>query len=196
MGEREGLACIWACERWHLYLYGRSFTLRMDHQALTTLLSASGTGHRPLKLHRWSDRLRWHNFDLQFTPGRDIVVAVLLSRSVSSPVSHVSIDWVEKDIIQMLHTPLQATVSLLELKEASEQDPVLSQLCTFIRNGWPNKVPEELAAFFRLKQELSCWNDTCVARGLCTVVPGALRALVLTMAHEGHLGIVKLKQRC
>ncbi len=22
VGEREGLACIWACERWHMYLYG------------------------------------------------------------------------------------------------------------------------------------------------------------------------------
>ncbi|KAL2095998.1 hypothetical protein ACEWY4_008146 [Coilia grayii] len=33
-------------------------------------------------------------------------------------------------------------------------------------NGWSYKVPEELAAFSRVKQELSC----CVARGLCTVV--------------------------
>ncbi|XDV43040.1 hypothetical protein PO909_011592 [Leuciscus waleckii] len=37
-------------------------------------------------------------------------------------------------------------------------------------------------------------SDVCVSRGLCTVVPG--RASVLSMAHEGHLGIVKLKQRC
>uniref|UniRef100_A0A674D150 ribonuclease H n=1 Tax=Salmo trutta TaxID=8032 RepID=A0A674D150_SALTR len=58
VGEREALACVWACERWHLYLYGRLFTLRTDHQSLTTLLSASGTGHKPLRLHRWADRLR------------------------------------------------------------------------------------------------------------------------------------------
>ncbi len=57
VGEREALACIWACERWHMYLYGRSFTLRTDHQALTTLMSSAGTGHRPLRLHRWADRL-------------------------------------------------------------------------------------------------------------------------------------------
>ncbi|KAL0148064.1 hypothetical protein M9458_056604 [Cirrhinus mrigala] len=177
----------------------RSRDTRTDHQALTALLSTSGTGHRPLRLHRWSDSLRQYNFDLKFTPGRDNVVADLLSRSApphpNTPI-HTDTDQVERDIVQMLHAPLQAVISLQELKEASEQDPVLSQLRVYILNGWPQEVPEGLAAFSRIKQELSCWNDTCAARGLCTVIPSTLRARVLAMAHEGHLGIVKLKQRC
>lgn len=49
--------------------------------------------------------------------------------------------------------------------------------------------------YFRIREELLCWNDTCIARRLCTVVPRALRVLVLAMTHEGHLGIVRLKQR-
>ncbi|KAJ8353780.1 hypothetical protein SKAU_G00213470 [Synaphobranchus kaupii] len=85
VGEREALACVWACERWHLYLYGRRFNLRTDHQALTTLLSASGSGHRPLRLHRWGERLRQYDYQLRFTPGRDNVVADLLSRSIEAP---------------------------------------------------------------------------------------------------------------
>ena len=55
--EREALAALWACEKWHYYLYGRQFTLVTDHQALTSLLSSGGTGHRPLRLHRWASRL-------------------------------------------------------------------------------------------------------------------------------------------
>ena len=27
VGEREALACLWACERWHTYLYGHQFVL-------------------------------------------------------------------------------------------------------------------------------------------------------------------------
>ena len=81
VGEREALVCLWACEHWHMYLYRRAFTLRTDHQALTTLLATSGTGHKPLRLHRWADRLQQYNFRLHFTPGRDNVVADLLSRA-------------------------------------------------------------------------------------------------------------------
>ncbi|KAJ7998311.1 hypothetical protein DPEC_G00221380 [Dallia pectoralis] len=80
VGEREALACIWACERWHLYLYGRSFTLRTDHQALTALMSTSGGGHRPLRLYRWSERLQQYDFQLQFTPGKTNPVLCCLSR--------------------------------------------------------------------------------------------------------------------
>lgn len=37
---------------------------------------------------------------------------------------------------------------------------------------------------------------TRVACGLCSVIPETLHTCVLAMAHKGHLGIVKLKQRC
>lgn len=96
----------------------------------------------------------------------------------------------ETDIIQLLHTPLQCVVSLQELKTASEQDSIFSLLHTYIREGWPLHVSEQLKQFACVKEELSCWNDTCVARGICTVVPGPRHVRVLVTGHEGHLGIV------
>ena len=39
-------------------------------------------------------------------------------------------------------------------------------------------------------------GTVCVSRGFCNVVQSGLRACVLSMVHEGHLGIVKVKQRC
>ena len=45
VGEQEALACFWACESWHMYLYGREFVLRTDHQAL------GHVRHRPQTTH-------------------------------------------------------------------------------------------------------------------------------------------------
>lgn len=131
-------------------------------------------------------------------PGRDNVVADLLSRSIDAPTPAASLgnDDMKPDIIQMLHTPLQESVSLEQLQKESKCDPTLTTLHTYIRSGWPARVPEELKPFAKVQNELSCWGDVCAFRGLCTVVPGSLRACVLSMAHEGHLGIVKLKQIC
>ena len=53
-----------------------------------------------------------------------------------------------------------------------------------------------LQPFFNVREELTIWNDVCVAIGERSVIPSALRQRVLSMAHEGHLGVVKTKQRC
>ncbi|KAJ7991418.1 hypothetical protein DPEC_G00283640 [Dallia pectoralis] len=195
VGEREALACIWACERWHFYLYGRSFTLRTDHQALTALMSTSGGGHRPLRLYRWSDRLQQYDFQLQFTPGKTNVVADFLSRPAAIQCSAVSPED-EEEVVHLVHSPLKDTVSLRDLESASAAEPVFSMLRDYIRHGWPARVPPELEPYHRVKHELSCWGEVCIARGLCAVIPVALRGCVLQMAHQGNLGIIKAKQRC
>lgn len=64
VGECEALACIWACERWHTYLWGRRFTLQTDHQALVSLLASRGSGRRPLRIARWNARLLRHNLEV------------------------------------------------------------------------------------------------------------------------------------
>lgn len=91
---------------------------------------------------------------------------------------------------------LVSMMSLQERKDSSDGDPLLSQVRANICDGWPSKVPEELLESGRLKQELTFWNITCEARGLCTVVPGVLHARMLWLWHEGYLGILKLKHCC
>lgn len=78
--EREALACIFACEHWHIYLYGRKFVLRTDHEALKCLLLTSGSGHKPLRIYRWSDRLLEYNFTVEHVRGQNNVAADMLSR--------------------------------------------------------------------------------------------------------------------
>ncbi|CAL8313484.1 unnamed protein product [Arctogadus glacialis] len=68
-------------------------------------------------------------------PRRENVVADILSRSTPPPAVDPNPDPSDLDLIKLLHSPLAATVSLQELQQASEQDPVLSRLHTFIHSG-------------------------------------------------------------
>lgn len=85
---------------------GRHFTLPTDHQALTALLTIMGSGHKPLCLYRWSERLQAYNFTTQFTPGGENVLADLLSRATPNPTSDAAQDPSEPELVLMLHTPL------------------------------------------------------------------------------------------
>lgn len=67
------------CEKCHVYLWGRHFILRTDHQALIALLTAGAVGRRPLRISRWCARLLY-NFTVQYCKGSNNVVADALSR--------------------------------------------------------------------------------------------------------------------
>lgn len=54
-GEKGALACVFAIEKWHVFLYRRKFRLRTDHQALVALLGKTGTGRAPMRIARRVD---------------------------------------------------------------------------------------------------------------------------------------------
>ena len=172
-----------------MFLFGRKFTLRTGHQALTTLLATSGSGHRPVRIYRWSDRLHQYDFDIQYTAVSKNQVADMLNRLVKDETcKSMTNDCVMEVELDNLVTPL-------ELKAASSTDVTLKQVRHFILNGWPRHPPAGLETYFRLRDELSVFDDVCVSRGIRAVIPTSLQQQVLHMAQEGHPGIVRTKQR-
>eukprot|EP00118_Oscarella_pearsei_P023702 m.286809 g.286809 ORF g.286809 m.286809 type:complete len:321 (+) comp40699_c0_seq27:1227-2189(+) len=199
--EREAFACVFACKHWDIYLCGRPFTLRTDHQALLTLLNSPGSGHRPLRIHRWYARLRRYNFCVEFVPGSANKVADFLSRNAGPPVLLGSqADEDDDDWSVLAVDAFGQAIAPDQLKQASKSDAVLKQVSAYVTNGWPaaKQVPVELRPFYHLREELSPASDGsgCLWRGTRLVIPEALRGRILELAHEGHLGIVKTKQRC
>ena len=75
--EKETLAVVFACNKFHHYLYGRSFTVYNDHQSLKSIFSKSLSQCPPRSMLH----LQKYDFDLEFAPGRKMVVADALSRT-------------------------------------------------------------------------------------------------------------------
>ena len=217
VGEREALACIWAVEHWHYYVYGRKFTLRTDHSSLTSLLGAGNTGRKPMRLLRWASRLQEYNFDVVYRPGKDNSVADCLSRNIprgsrdSDDRDRDSDDtcrdpYIDSKTDELADESFLSTVfgseslralTKQELADATNKDQQLKLIQIFILNGWSSKKPmsAELSSFWDVRDELTLVNG-CIFRGNRAVIPTELRKRVLELAHEGHCGIVKMKQRC
>jgi hypothetical protein len=209
--EREALACLWASEHWHFYVYGRRFTLVTDHQALKTLLSSAGSGHRPLRLHRWADRLFQYDFSVVYRPGKFNVVADCLSRAFDTAAMTPEVqskcddvidesnhdDGLVQSIFGNLATPV---VTLEAVAVATTVDPDLPQVMLFVRQGWPtakSALPPALRPYYDLRAELSLVLDgRCLLRGCRVVIPPCLRSTLLELAHAGHPGIARMKAKC
>ena len=65
--EREALAVVWGCEKFHLYLVGTKLTIVTDHKALEIIYNTKSK--MPARIERWGLRLQQYDFDIQHRPG-------------------------------------------------------------------------------------------------------------------------------
>ena len=194
-GEKEALACVWACEKWNLYLYGRPFTLRTDHAALTTLLSRGNKGMKPLRISRWYARLLRYTFEMKYRPGCQNQIADGLSRL---PVDEAASEkfYEDDELIAVIIAEMPRAITKKYLEESTLEDDLLTRVSEYVTQGWPknNAVDNSIRPFYVLRHELSIVGS-CVMCGHRIVVPERLIERVIQCAHDGHPGIVRTQLR-
>ena len=206
VGELETLACIFAVEKWDRYLAGRHFYLYTDHQSLTTLLDKPANhGAKPLRISRWCAKLLRYNYTIKYKKGDANHVADTLSRMPMNPQPDCAQSDLENEaaihaiLNEKLSHDIQSSISMAELAKATKEDAVLSQVLKYVQNNWnisKNNVPETLLPFYRIRNELFIWNDTCLGRGERAIIPESMQSKIIELAHNSaHMGIVRLKQK-
>ena len=65
--EKEALGLVWACERFHVYLYGIQFELLTDHKPLEVIYSSKSKPSA--RIERWVLRLQPYHFTVKHVPG-------------------------------------------------------------------------------------------------------------------------------
>ena len=158
--EREMLAVVFGCQRFHTYVYGRPFTVETDHKPLE-MISQKNLSAAPPRLQRMLMETQGYDLTIAYRPGKEILLADGLSRLPNkNNCNPVNLD-VRIEFVQF------STNKLEELKEESRNDQVVSALREKIYVGWPDKAkdtPAPLRPYWSFRDELSV-EDSLVLKG-------------------------------
>lgn len=188
--EKEALALVFACERFHLWLYGIEFELVTDHKALEYLFTPKSKPNA--RIERWILRLQPYSYKIKYEKGCTNI-ADPLSRLVKVATKQEKEEVNRIDYVYAIaRESVPKAMSLSEIDCESQKDVTLIEVRHAVNTGKWDTLKN--TRFKLLKDEL-CVYKNIVLRGTRIVIPLSLRNKVLGIAHEGHPGIVAMKNR-
>lgn len=187
--EKEALAVVWACEKFHIYLYGVEFELITDHKPLEVLY---GRKSRPnARIERWLLKLMAYNFKVRYLPGHQNIADALSRLVENKPVENSNSVETEQYVKFIAREATPHALSTREVEEVSKRDEELVRIRRFIKEGeWEKSCVD----YFPFRDEF-CSIGYLMLRGSRIVIPRSLRKQCVQLAHQGHLGIVGTKQQ-
>ena len=181
------MALVWSVERFHVYLLGREFELVTDHKLLEIIYSPKS---KPTAcIERWVLWLQPYHFHVIYKPGKENITDTL-SRLPHTDEGK-NFDDTENYVNFITMKAVPKAMSAKEIEEVALNDKEMECLRQAVQTGrWEGTECSE---------QLHVANELCVVggilmRGTCIVIPKGLRTTVLTIGHEGHLGVVSMKQ--
>ena len=87
--ERELLAIIYGCEKFHTYLYGRTFVVETDHKPLE-MISLKNLTVAPAQLQRMLLHLQQYDLVITYWPGREMLLVDASAASHPEPTQRSS----------------------------------------------------------------------------------------------------------
>jgi hypothetical protein len=198
--EKEALAIVWACERFHLYLYGCKFKIYTDNQALKFIFNHEKVKPPP-RIERWQLRLMPYNFEVIHKSGASNIADYLsrhpiedkynstrmLNKFASDHINAISSSAptcmiVSKDEI-IKETLLDSDLVLLKQAIQYKGD----KLDSFLNNN------KSIQSYKKFIDEISVTDDGMVLRDHRIIIPFSLRTKIVDSAHDGHMGINRTK---
>ena len=183
--ERELLAVVCGCERFHTYIYGSNFVVETDHKPLE-MISLKNLTSAPPRLQRMLLRIQDYDMTIEYRPGRDMLVADAMSRLPSNQHEPIDLD-IKVTFVQF------SSDKLSQLQQETKKDNDLSTLREFIVDGWPDLMKEmltQLRQYWSYRDELSVENGMLL-KGERIVIPRSMQQDILQQIHAGHQGAEK-----
>ena len=194
--EKETLSIVFGTERFHEYLYGHHFTVFNDHQPLKSIFNKSITQYPP-RIQRFFMKLQKYDFDLEYSPGKTMVVSDALSRAY---LTNQPTEIEETDLIHCVQSTFDSLPisesRLIELQKETACDTTLQQLKEYTLNDWPQPrdIPQAIKPYYSIRGEI-VYNNGLLLKGQRIIIPTSLRSTMKVILHQGHSGIERCKNR-
>jgi len=181
--EKECLGKVFAGEKFQQYIYGGKVAVETDHKPLLGIIKKSLSEMTP-RLQRLMLKLRRYDMDLQFIPGKSMILADVLLRgkppkTKSDTEQEISIyaNLVKKTM--PLSDDMWGTIA-----EETDKDETLHQVKINIING----------SIAYCSPCHTFWQELSIVDGVINV-PTSLKGRMLQIIHERHMGIAKCRSR-
>ena len=188
--ERELLAIVFGCKKFHTYLYSRSFMVETDHKPLE-MISLKNLISAPVHLQRMLLCLQQYDMVITYWPGKEMLLADALSHLPSQANnSEIKLDLRVNAISISAFSSSQLTKTANE----TQKDPILSTVHQLTLNGWPRlwrHVPRIACNYWDFQDELSIKGDL-VMKGERIIIPTMCRDSILADLHKSHEGVSDL----
>ena len=194
--EREALAITWACEYFHIFVFGAPFIVFTDHKPLVSIFGNT-RAQLSARIERWVLRTLPYKMTVQYRPGHDNPADYLSRHPVKVKPSSREQKAAEEymNYVVDTSTPKAMTTDLVAAK-TSEDPTIQAVIQAMVTNNWcaDNKAAVNKTAFHALyscRSELSIHESGILLKGIRIVLPETLHAQAVRLAHTGHQGIVK-----
>lgn len=194
--DKEALAIVFGVTKHHQYVYGRHFTLRSDHRPLSYIFGKNKgiPVTAASRLQRYAVKLAAYDFNIEFVTSSKNCFADALSR-LPLDLTKRQVRGKAEDCSYLNYAQEHFPISFKDIKTETRKDALLSKIYGFIMHGWPtDKLYDKIENAYYNRRDSLHTDQGCIIWGYRIVIPRSLRELVLTEIHDGHPGIVKMKQ--
>lgn len=194
--EKETLAIVFGCERFHQYIYGKNFIVESDHKPLEAIFKKP-LHECPARLQRMRMKLLQYDATIVYKKRKELYLADALSRASIDDKENVMQEELEAQV-GLITESINITRNQVErFIEETKKDKTLQNVIKLVRTGWPdqkNAVPDSAKPYFTFKEDLHEIKEL-LFKNNCLVVPTSLRSEMLEKIHFNHMGIEKCKLR-
>ena len=185
--ERELLAIVFGCRKFHTYLYSRSFVVESDHKPLE-MICLKNLISAPVHFQRMLLRLQQYDMVITYWPGKEMLadaLSCLPSRANNSEIKlNLQVDAISISAF--------SSSQLTKTANETQKDPILSTVHQLTLNGWPRvrrHIPKIACNYWDFRDELSIEGDLLMKGERIVIPTTCCRDSILADLHKSHDGV-------